>query len=214
MCSRYPGGIRAIGVHGSVAHGDDADGSNLDLVVVTARDGAGPLGGCRRVDGIIVDLGVITGEDYLGYARTLTSSWPLLADQYLTARALFDPDGWYARLRDAHLGRLAEATDDEFAGLARNAWCQAESRFSKAIRLAQWHDTAGALLALGEARLSAAIVEGLLGRTYFRNGADAVGRTGLGDADLDELGRRLRAGADELARRGRAVDATVADLVG
>ena len=57
------------------------------------------------------------------------------------------------------------------------------------------------------------VVEGLLTRTYFRGGADAMARTGLGDADLGELGRRLRAQAEELDRHGRPVDATVDDLV-
>ena len=210
---RYPADVRAVAVHGSLAHGDDGDGSDIDLVVVTFRPGAGPRPGLRRVDGVIVELGVIAGDDYLEYARTLSPSWPLTADQYVTTKALYDPRGWFDRLRDVHLGRLAEASGGEFAGLARTAWCQAESTYGRAIRLAEWYDTAGALLALGEARVSAALVEGLLNRTYFRGGADAMARTGLGDADLTELGRRLRAQADELARRGRPVDATVADLL-
>jgi len=210
---RYPAEVQAVGVHGSLAHGDDADGSDVDLIVVTFRAGAGPHPGSRRVDGVIVELGVIAGEDYLGYARTLSTSWPLTADQYLTTKSLYDPRGWYDRLRDAHLARLAEANGGEFASLARTAWCQAETTYARAIRLAERYDTAGALLAMGEARVSAALVEGLLTRTYFRGGADAMARTGLGDTDLTELGRRLRTQADELARRGRPVDATVAELV-
>jgi hypothetical protein len=126
---------------------------------------------------------------------------------------VYDPDGWHDRLRDTHLGRLAEARDLEFAALAREAWCHAQSMYADAIRLAQWHDTAGALLALGESRLSAALVEGLLSRTYFRGGADAVSRTGLGEADLPEVGRRLSVQAETLARRGHPVDGTIADLL-
>src|SRR5439155_1486862 len=81
----------------------------------------------------------------------------------------------------------------EFATLGREAWCHAQARHAKAIHLAEWHDTAGAMLALGEARLAAALVEGLLTRTYFRGGADAVSRTGVGEADLAQVGRRLAA---------------------
>jgi hypothetical protein len=211
---RWPAEIHAVGVHGSLAHGDDEDGGDIDLVVVTFRAGVGPRPGVRRVDGTIVDLDVLGVDEYLKYARTLTTSWPLAADQYLTTKALYDPEGWHARLRDAHLGRLAEAGGAEFATLARDAWCQAEATYAKALRLAEWHDTAGALFTFGAARLAAALVDGLLTRTYFRDSADAVRRTGLGDADLTELGRRLRTQADDLAKRGRPVDGTIGELLG
>jgi hypothetical protein len=214
LLRRWPAEIHAVGVHGSLAHGDDEDGGDIDLVVVTFRPGVGPRPGVRRVGGTIVDLDVIGAEEYLKYARTLSTSWPLAADQYLTTKALYDPEGWHPRLRDAHLGRLAEAGGAEFATLARDAWCHAEATYAKALRLAEWHDTAGALFTFGAARLAAALVEGLLTRTYFRDSADAVRRTGLGDADLTELGRRLHTQADDLAKRGRPVDGTIGELLG
>src|SRR6266508_3972159 len=123
---RYPAQIHAIGVHGALAHGDDADGADVDLVVVTFRPGEGPRPTSRRVNGVIVDLGVIS------------------ADQYLTTKPIYDPDGWHSRLRDAHLGRLAETGGREFVALAREAWCSAEATYAKSLRLAEWHDTDGA----------------------------------------------------------------------
>jgi len=210
----YPDVVQAIGVHGALAHGDDVDGSDVNLIVVTSSPGTGPPSGSRRVDGTIVDLGVISGEEYLEYARTLTTAWPLTADRYVKTRALHDPDGWHDRLRDTHLTRLAEAPAEEFAGLAREVWCQAQATYAGAIRLAGAAEPAGALLALGEARLAGAVVDGLLTRTYFRDRTDAIGRSGFGDADMIEVGRRLEAQAGELARRGRPVDTTVADLIG
>ncbi len=210
---RYPAQIHAIGVHGALAHGDDADGADVDLVVVTFRPGEGPRPTSRRVNGVIVDLGVISADEYLEYARTLSTSWPLAADQYLTTKPIYDPDGWHSRLRDAHLGRLAETGGREFVALAREAWCSAEATYAKSLRLAEWHDTDGALLTLCEARLSAAMVDGLLTRTYFRHSAEAVRRTGLGEADMVEVGRRLRGQAEELAKRGHPVDGTIADLL-
>ncbi len=160
---RWPAEIHAVGAHGSLAHGEDVDGGDIDLVVVTFRSGAGPRPGARRIDGTLVDLGVIGAEEYLEYARTLSTSWLLAADQYLTTKPLYDPEGWYPRLRDTHL--------------------------------------------------AAALIDGLLTRTYFRDSADAVRRTGLGDADLTELGRRLRGQADELAKRGRPVDGSISELL-
>ncbi len=210
---RYGSQVRAIGVHGSLAHGDDHDGSDIDLVVVTRQPGAGPRPATRRISGVIVDLVAISGEEYLAHARTLTTSWPLAADQYLTTAAIVDPDNWYGLLRDTHLGRLAVADAAEFATLAREAWCRAAAANDKARRLAEWYDTDAAMLVLGEARLGAALVEGLLSRTYFRNSADAVRRTRVAAEDVVTLGERLAAQARELARRGRPVDGEVADLL-
>jgi hypothetical protein len=212
--TRHGAHIQAIGVHGSLAHGDDTDASNVDLIVVTKSARVGPSPGTRRIDGIIVDLGVVGADEYLRHARTLTTSWPLTADQYITTRGLHDPDAWLPRLRDTHLGRLAQAEVRVFAALAREAWCRASSTHAKARRLAEWYETEAALVVLGEARLGVAMVEGLLTRTYFRNTANAVSRTGLAGADIAELGRRLAEQAEELARLGRPVDAGIDDLLG
>jgi hypothetical protein len=211
---RYPAEVLAIGVHGSLAHGDDTDSSDVDLVVVTYRQRTGPRPVTRRVDGILVDLGVVAAEEYLEHARTLSTSWPLLADRYVTTRPLHDPGGWLRKLRDTHLGRLADAGATEFTTLAREAWGRAASAHARAGRLAEFYATDAALLLLGESRLAAAMVAGLLGRTYFRTSADAVQRTGLAGMGMAELGGVLRTQAEDLARRGRPVDATVADLLG
>lgn len=209
---RFPAAILAIGVHGSLAHGDDTDASDVDLVVVTHRTGTGPRPSTRRIDGILVDLGVIGADEYLQHARTLTTSWPLAADRYVTTKPIYDPHAWLERLRDVHLSRLADARESEFTALAREAWCQGAAAHARATRLAAWHETDAALLMLAEARIAAAAVIGLLTRTYFRNTADAVTRTGLAGAGITELGAVLQAQADELAARGRPVDSEVDDL--
>ena len=212
LVRRHLSEIYAIGAHGSVAHRDDVDGSDLALTVVTNRPGTGPLPTSRRVQGVVVEVDVISAEGQLSLARTLTTSWPLMADRYLTTLALHDPGHWHDRLRDAHLAHLAEVKSDEFAVLARQAWCRAAAARQRSIRLAERHDTDGAVLTLGEARLAAALTEGLLGRTYFRSSADAVTRTGLGEAGLLELARRLTVQADQLAKRGHPVDGSPDDL--
>lgn len=209
---RFPADILAIGVHGSLAHGDDTDASDVDLVVVTRAPTLGPRPTARRVEGVLVDLGVIGADEYLQHARTLSTSWPLCADRYVTTKPLYDPQGWLEKLRDVHLGRLADARGSEFTALAREAWCQSATAHAKATRLAARHETDTALLALAQARVAAAAVVGLLTRTYFRNSTDAVARTGLAAAGITELRTVLQAQADELADRGRPVDASVSDL--
>lgn len=209
---RHQADVLAIGAYGSLAHGDDAEGSDVDLVVVTYRRGAGPRPVLRRVDGILVDISVVAAEEHLRQARTLTASWPLIADRYVTTRPMHDPQEWLKALRNTHLGRLAEARPAEFSALAREAWCRAAAAHGRAIRLAEWYDTDAAILLLGEARLHAALVVGLLTRTYFRNSADAVRRTGTAAADMSVLGDVLKGQAEELAARGQPVDGPLNSL--
>lgn len=209
---RWSADVQAIGVHGSLAHGDDSDGSDVNMVVVTYRPNAGPRPALRRVDGILVDLTVITAEEGLRRARELTPRWPLIADRYLITLALYDPRGWFAAQRDAHLAKLAETRPAEFTGLARNNWAIASAAHARAVRLAEWYETDTALVLIAEARLHAAMVAGLLSRTYFRNRADAVKRTGLAGTDMQELGAVLKSQAEELTARGKPVDGPVSAL--
>jgi hypothetical protein len=211
---RWPADVRAVGVHGSLAHGDHRETSDVDIVVVTYKPGTGPAPDSRRVDGVMVDLGVIGADQYLSHARTLSTSWPLIADQYLTTAPLHDESGWHAELRDTHLGRLAEATGREFATLARSSWCASAALLERSARLGEWFDTDGSLLALVEARRAAAVTQGLLERTYFRSSIDGVRRAGLAGADRASVRVRLAEQAAELERRGRPVDGTVDELLG
>jgi predicted nucleotidyltransferase len=209
---RWSAEVQAIGVHGSMAHGDDTETSDVNLVVVTYRQGAGPRAALRRVDGILVDLSVSSGDEGLRRSRELTPRWPLEADRYLTTRDLFDPRGWFGTQRDAHLAKLAETRPGEFSSLARRNWCVASAAHARAVRLAEWYETDAALVLIAEARLHAAMVAGLLTRTYFRNRAEAVKRTGLAAADMTELGATLKAQAEELTARGRPVDGPLGAL--
>jgi predicted nucleotidyltransferase len=203
---RWSADVQAVGVRGSLAHGDDHDGSDVNLLVVTYRASAGPRPALRKVDGILVDLEVATGEEGLRRARQLTPRWPLEADRYVTARPLLDPNGWFATQRDLHLARLAEARPPEFTALARHNWELASAALDRAIRLAEWYETDAALVMIAEARVRTSLVAGFLTRTYFRNQADAVKRTGVAGADMRELAAVLKSQAEELTARGRPVD--------
>ena len=209
---RWSAEVQAIGVHGSLAHGDDRDGSDVNVLVVTYRPGAGPRPALRKVDGTFVDLEVVAADDGLRRARELTPRWPLEADRFVTTRPLHDPDGWFGRLRDTHLTRLAESRPLEFTTLARHNWALASAAHTRAVRLAEWYDTDAALVLIAQARLHAALVTGLLTRTYFRSVADAVGKTGVAGADMQELGAVLKDQSAELTARGRPVDGTLAQL--
>ncbi|MGK5738972.1 nucleotidyltransferase domain-containing protein [Micromonospora sp. URMC 103] len=212
---RFPADVLAVAVHGPLAHGDDDGGGDgeLGLLVVTYRPETGPPTATRRVDGVLVDLTVAGADDYLRQARLIGPLWPLTADRYVTTRPLYDPTGWLRTLRDEHLGRLARARPAEFSAAARRAWYRGRAAHARAARLAEWYETDQALLMLGEARLAAATVNGLLSRTYFRDPGDAVRRTGLAGADMTEVGAVLARQAEELTARGQPVDGTVDDLL-
>jgi hypothetical protein len=209
---RWPAEILAVGANGALAHGDDRAGTDADVVVVTYRPGQGPTPTSRRIDGVIVDMDVISAEEYLSHARTLSTRWPLAADQYLHVKSLFDGGSFFGRLRDIHLARLAEASVREFTALARESWCTAHSLHSRAWKATEWYDTDGALLLLGEARTAVAVTEGLLTRTYYRTSAEATRQTGLAGADMSEVGDQLVRQAGDLAKRGRPVDGEVSEL--
>ncbi|MEV6347195.1 nucleotidyltransferase domain-containing protein [Actinoplanes sp. NPDC051851] len=209
---RWSAEVQAIGVGGSVAHGDDNDSSDINLVVVTFRPRTGPKPVMRKVDGIPVDLKVAHAEESLGQARMLTPRWPLEADTFVTTFPLYDPRRSFTERREAHLTLLAEARPVEFTRLARHNWAVAGAAHARAVRLAQWYDTDTAMVLMAQARLHVALVAGLLTRTYFRNPADAVKRTGVASADIQELGAILKYQAEELAARGRPVDGALGAL--
>ena len=209
---RWPAEVKAVGLCGSMAHGDDTDSSDVNLLVVTYRARTGPKPTQRKVDGIPVDLRVVTAEEGLGQARSLTPNWPLLADGFITTLPLHDPEDWFTDRREAHLSLLSEARPMEFTGLARHNWAIADGAHTRAIRLTEWYDTDAALILMARARLHTALVAGLLTHTHFRNTADAVKHTGVAAADMQELGAILRYQAEELTARGRPVDGRLGAL--
>ncbi|GIF10402.1 nucleotidyltransferase domain-containing protein [Actinoplanes teichomyceticus] len=206
---RWPADVQAIGVRGSVAHGDDSQTSDVNLIVLTYRPRTGPKPTLRKVDGIPVELRVLAAGQALIQSRLLTPRWPLLADRYLTTFALHDPTGCFQEQREAHQHLLTEARPVEFTQLARLSWATANGARQRAVRLTHGSDTESALVMIAEARVYAALVAGSLTRTWFRNVADAVKRTGVAAADMQELGAILKYQADELAARGRPVDGTL-----
>jgi hypothetical protein len=60
-----PAAIAAVGVHGSVARGDDTGESDLELAVVTAGPEVEVPDRSLRYRGTVVDLGAIAADAYL-----------------------------------------------------------------------------------------------------------------------------------------------------
>jgi hypothetical protein len=125
-------GILAVGVHGPAARGEDASG--LDLAVVTTGSEVEAPERLLRHRGVVVDLGVITAEGYLAEAAVIGPAWPLATDQYRTMVPVYDPSGFFAKLRAAHEEAMAGAPEGAFLAAAGWNLAQALAQQARAER--------------------------------------------------------------------------------
>ena len=209
--------IVAVGVHGSVARGDDGEESDLDLAVVTAGPEVAVPDRYLRHRDTVVALGAIPADAYLEEASHIGPAWPLAADQYVNHLAIHDPGGFFHKLKHVHEAAVEEAGPEVFAAAAG----------FDLVRLLSWEaqaraaELAGDLLttqvAVKEAAVLAALVVGLLSRTAFRDTAHALHATAAtevaGPAFAEAYRRLLDPTADpavQVLALGRARDALLA----
>jgi predicted nucleotidyltransferase len=171
----------ALGVQGSLARGDDTEGSDLNLAVITADPEVHVPDRTLSYQGTVVDLAAITADAYLEQATQIGPLWPVAADQYLHTLALHDPTGYFQRLRQAHQEAVAQAPGEAFLEAAGYDLVRLLALDAKARAAELYGDVAGALLAVREALVFAALVVGLVTRTPYRNDVHAV-RTVAGGA--------------------------------
>jgi predicted nucleotidyltransferase len=176
------GALVAVGVHGSVARGDDHDGSDLDLAVVTAGPEVQAPDRFLAYQGTVVDLATITADAYLEEAGTIGPAWPLAADQYVHQLALHDPGGFFHKLRHVHETAVEQAGADAFLAAAGYDLVQLLAWQAKAEDAERAGDLPGTLVAVKEAAVLAALVVGLLARTPYRNLGHALRATAAAGA--------------------------------
>jgi Nucleotidyltransferase domain len=219
LLDRHRAAIVAVGVHGSVATGDDGEESDLDLAVVTA----GPevevpdRSLYLRDRGVVVDLGAIAADAYLEEAGHIGPAWPLAADQYVNHLAVHDPGGYFHKLKHVHEAAVEEAAPEVFAAAAGYDLVQLLSWDATARAAELAGDLLTTQAALKEAAVLAALVVGLHTRTAYRNLSHALGATATTAAagpTFAEAYRRLLDPTAEPAVQvlalGRARDALLA----
>jgi Nucleotidyltransferase domain len=219
LLDRHGAAIVAVGVHGSVARGDDGEESDLDLAVVTAGPEAAVPDRSLYLpgQGTVVDLGAIDADAYLEEASSIGPAWPLAADQYVNHLAIHDPGGYFHKLKHVHEAAVEEAGPEAFAAAAG----------FDLVRLLSWEATARAAelagdllttqVAVKEAAVLAALVVGLTTRTAYRNTSHALNATAAtgvaGPAFAAAFRRLLDPTADpavQVLALGRARDALTA----
>jgi nucleotidyltransferase-like protein len=225
LLDRHGAAIVAVGVHGSVARGDDGQESDLDLAVVTTGPEAQVADRSLylRDPGLVVDLGAIAADAYLEEAGHIGPAWPLAADQYVNHLAVHDPGGYFHKLRHVHEAAVEEAGPEVFAAAAGFDLVQLLSWDATARGAELAGDLLTAQAALKEAAVLAALVVGLHTRTPYRNlshALHATAATGAAGPAFAEAYRRLLDPTAEPALQvlalGRARDAllTLADREG
>jgi hypothetical protein len=210
LLDRHRAGIVAVGVHGSVARGDDGEESDLDLAVVTT----GPEVEVPdrylylRPGGLVVDLGA---------AGHIGPAWPLASDQYVHHLAIHDPGGYFHKLQHVHQAAVEEAGPEVFAAAAGFDLVQLLSWEARARAAELAGDLLTTGVAVKEAAILAALVVGLHTRTAYRNTAHALhatAATGAAGPAFAEAYRRLLDPTAEPAVQvlalGRVRDALVA----
>lgn len=171
----YEQQIVAVGLHGSVARGNDGPGSDIDFVVVTAPGRADAIAGrVARIEGVIVDLGVVSEPDYLAEASALGSKWPLAAEQYVRTQVLHDPTAHFERLRAAHEQLLRSTPRARFVAGSTPHVLAAIAASDKAADALSRTLAADAYRHVVEASLSLALALGFLRQQYFNNTTQAV----------------------------------------
>lgn len=190
-------GIVAVGVHGSVARGDDDEHSDLDVAVVTAGPEVDAPSRALRLGATVVDVGCIPQAAYLEEAGHIGPAWPVASDQYVSMHAVHDPTGFFTRLRAAHEEAVKTTPDEVFLEAAGYDLVQGFSQEAKARRALARGDGSGALFAVREGALLAACALGLIARTPYHGAAAAL---------TAAAGARMPPGFAETFRLATAVD--------
>jgi predicted nucleotidyltransferase len=174
-----PATIVAVGVHGSVARGDDGEESDLDLAVVTSGPEVEVPDRSLRHRDTVVDLGAIPADAYLEEAGHIGPAWPLAADQYVNHLAIYDPGGFFHKLKHVHEAAVEEAGDEAFLAAAGYDLVQLLSWDATARAAELAGDLLTTQVAVKEAAVLAALVVGLQTRTAYRNLSHALHATAV-----------------------------------
>lgn len=171
--------VLAVGLHGAGARHDghgtaEAGATDLEVSVITTSEEAPVPARALRYQGLVIDVAVIPADVYLDEAAEIGPLWPLAADQYLHHQPLYDPTDFFGKLRDTHQEAIASSPPEAFLTAAGFNLAQLAAWEARARADELSGDLPGALLAIKEGAMLAALVVGLVRRTAYRDAGDAL----------------------------------------
>jgi kanamycin nucleotidyltransferase len=166
ILEKYGEQVSAIAVYGSVAKGEDATHSDLDLWVATATDS--PIEDVRFFvyKRLPVSVNWDTEVGRIESARRVTPSWPLDADELRSYLVLFERGDFLERLREA----AARPREEEFVSSMRVLMVRLQENSNKVLNARNAGDHYRLLVQSRALVLGTAMMLGLLNRRYYAGG--------------------------------------------
>jgi hypothetical protein len=162
IVSRYDQDIIGITVYGSVAKGEDAEHSDLELWIATTDQLPSREVLCIY-QGLCIELFYGLAEGFIADAQHVDPLWPIRADMRRSCLVLYERDDFFERLRQA--ARMVNEDDFfqamkvrmlrtyDLVGKLRNAWTQ--------------QDHYGVLTIARDMTFSFSLLIGLANRRYY-----------------------------------------------
>jgi kanamycin nucleotidyltransferase len=119
--------LLAVACYGSVAHGAAGPHSDIELLLLTDDTVELTYEPCF-VDGVQCQCDILPASRMLRAAPRVTEKWGIEADQHRCHLDLWDPDGYFARVRAA----ASDLRDDDFEAALRSGWWAAYEIRNKA----------------------------------------------------------------------------------
>lgn len=173
LLADYGDSIVAVGLHGSMAHQESDERSDLDFAILT-RGGDDLRGRDIFYGGVELSLSTHGVDDYLREAGEVDDGWAIESDQYVSVLVLHDPDGVFDRARAAQERAAERAEPDDFLDRTRENVVGAAECLRKAERCVDQGSPIAANVMLTYAVVSLAQAIGLLTRTRWRGEHTAV----------------------------------------
>jgi hypothetical protein len=189
----------AAAVYGSVAHGAATEHSDVEVGVV-CNETVEERDEWFFDEGVMVECALVQSERLLASARSVPWNWGIKADAYRHQVAIWDPDSFYERLRDA----ACSIPDEHFApALEHTWWILYEEREKLRSAIAQ-QDVPRAIYLGWEFAYGAAMRHALRERSPYASGRTLWRDAASRDRRLAELIEALTRGA--LTEITRCVD--------
>jgi len=114
----YGDRIIAIGVYGSVSRGTDGPYSDIEMFCVLA-DSSEPVDFSHEWSAgpWKAEVNVLTADVILDMASTVENDWPLTHGPFFASLSLYDPSGFFAKLKEAAESPAEEYFRNEINGI-------------------------------------------------------------------------------------------------